>query len=321
MPLVELTALSHRVLTAMLAMQRYSWEQGVAAHAVHDVGRYDVLLAMAHDAVTRQTQSGQLADMGESSAVNGAVNGEAVLWAGRATGDPRYHQAADWQLYWLLEHAPRSEDGTLFHLTAVRQIWADTIYMVCPFLATAGHPDAAVGQIDGHRVRLFDEQAGLYAAIWDEDRRSLSRSQFWGTGNGWVVAAIARMMPHLPRGEARDDLGRHAQRVIDSAMRWRRKDGLFHDVVNAPETFVETNFAQMLAYAIFCGVADRWLPFGYVGLGHSLRDAAAARVDNAGLVWGVCGSPDFTGPGTSVEGQAFFLLAHAAAERITADTA
>ena len=88
MPL-ELTALSHRVLTALLAMQRYSWEQGVAAQAVHDVGRYDVLLAMAHDAVTRQTQSGQLADMGESSAVNGAANGEAVLWAGRATGDPR----------------------------------------------------------------------------------------------------------------------------------------------------------------------------------------------------------------------------------------
>lgn len=320
MPL-ETSALAHKVLTAMLAMQRYSWEQGVAAHAVHDVGRYDVLLAMAHDAVTRQTRSGKLADMGESSAVNGAANGEAVLWAARATGDPRYHQAAEWQRYWLLEHAPRTDDGTLYHLTNANQVWVDTVYMVCPFLAAAGHPDVAVGQIDGHRARLFDEEAGLYSAIWDEDRRMLHRAAFWGTGNGWVVAAIARMMRILPRGQVRDDLGRHAQRVIDSAMRWRRKDGLFHDVINAPDTFVETNFAQMLAYAIFSGVSDGWLPFGYLGLGHSLRDAAASRVDNAGLVWGVCGSPEFSQPGTSVEGQAFYLLAAAAAERIGAKAA
>ena len=317
----ELSALAHRVLTAMLAMQRYSWEHGVAAHAVHDVGRYDALLVMAHDAVTRQTRTGQLADMGETSAVNGAASGEAVLWAARATGDPRYHQAAEWQLYWLLEHAPRSDDGILFHLTSARQVWVDTLYMVCPFLAAAGHPDAAVGQIDGHRSRLYSESAGLYAAIWDEDRRTLARPAFWGTGNGWVLAAIARVMPHLPRGPIRDELGRHAERMIESSMRYRRQDGLFHNVLNEPDSFVETNFAQMLAYTIFCGVADRWLPFGYVGMGHSLRDAAATRVDNAGLVWGVCGSPDFTQPGTSVEGQAFFLLAHAAAERIRARAA
>lgn len=315
--LSESSGLSHKVLTAMLGMQRYSWEQGVAAHAVHDVGRYDVLLAMAHDAVTRQ-RNGLLGDMGESNAVNGAANGEAVLWAARATGDPRFYDAANQQLYWLLEHAPRTDDGTLVHLVNARQVWADTVYMVCPFLATAGHPDVAIGQLDGHRARLFDEEAGLYAAIWDEDRRELSRPALWGTGNGWVLAAIARMMPHLPRGEARDDLIRHAQRVIESAIRWRRRDGLFHDVLNGPDTFVETNFAQMLAYTVFCGVADGWLPFGYLGLGHSLRDAAASRADNSGLVWGVCGSPDFSRPGTSVEGQAFFLLAHAAAQRINA---
>jgi unsaturated rhamnogalacturonyl hydrolase len=314
----ESSALSHRVLTAMLSMQRYSWEQGVAAQAVHDVGRYDALLAMAHDAVTRQTESGQLADMGELSTVNGAAVGEAVLWAARATGDPKYHQAAEYQLYWLLEHAPRTEDGTLYHLAGSRQVWADTVYMACPFLAAAGHVDVAVGQVEGHRTRLFDEKAGLYAAIWDEERRALSRPAFWGTGNGWVVAAIARIIPSLPRGQGRDELGRHAQRVIDAALRWRRKDGLFHDVINAPDTFVETNFAQMLAYSIFCGVADRWLPFGYLTIAHSLREAAAARVDNTGLVWGVCGSPDFSKPGTSVEGQAFFLLAYAAAERVTA---
>lgn len=315
MPL-DSSVLANRVLTAMLAMQRYSWEQGVAAHALHDVGRYDALLVMAHDAVTRQTGSGRLADLREDSTVDGAANGEAVLWAARASGDPRFHQAAQAQLYWLLEYAPRTDDGTLYHVFTAHQVWVDTVYMVGPFLAAAGYPDAAIGQVEGHRSRLFDEQAGLYAAIWDEDRRALSRPAFWGTGNGWVLAAIARMMPNLPRGEARDGLGRHAQRLIDSAMRWRRRDGLFHDVLDAPDSFVETNFAQMLAYTIFCGVADGWLPFGYLGLAQSLRDATAAQVDNSGLVWGVCGAPDFARPGTSVEGQAFFLLTHAAAERI-----
>src|SRR4051812_13711456 len=132
----------------MLAMQRQSWEQGVAAHAALDLGRHDLVRLLAGAAVVRQAADGRLGDGdGEEGAVNGAACGEAVLAAG-------FPDAAHRQLTWLAENAPRAADGTLFHLRSRREMWADTVYMVVPFLALAGRADLALNQVDGHRRRL-----------------------------------------------------------------------------------------------------------------------------------------------------------------------
>jgi len=101
--------------------------------------------------------------------------------------------------------------------------------------------------------------------------------------------------------------------VVDGCLRHQRSDGLFHNVVDDPRSFVETNLAQMLAYTIFRGTGAGWLPAAYLKSAQCMRRAVRAKVDRYGLVQGVCGSPDFTSPGTATEGQAFFLLMEAAA--------
>ena len=295
-----------RVLTAMLAMQRQSWEQGVAAQAALDLGRHDLARLLAEAAVVRQAADGRLGDVdGEDGAVNGAACGEAALRAG-------FDDPARRQLAWLAHDAPRAADGTLFHLRSRREVWADTVYMVVPFLALTGRSDLAVRQVEGHRRRLCRD--GLYAAIWSEDHGSLRRPDHWGGGNGWVVAGIARALrlaPSLPR----DDLAGHAREVLDACLDHRRADGLFHDVLDDPGTFVETNAAQMFAYAALVGAADGWLPPSYGDIGRDLAAAAAAQVNELGLVTGACGSPRFDRPGTSTEAQAFHVMVHAALPR------
>ncbi len=289
------------VAAALLAMQRQSWEQGVAAHAFRDLGRHDVVRLLAEAAVTRQAADGRLGDVeNEAGAVNGAACGEAVLVSGFA-------DAAGRQLDWLLRDAPRAADGTLFHLLGGREMWADTVYMVVPFLALAGHPDAATAQVEGHRRRLC--QDGLYAAIWSEDSGSLRRADRWGGGNGWVVAGIARAARLVP--SMRGPLTVHAREVLDACLALRRPDGLFHDVLDDPSTFVETNAAQMFAYAALTGAADGWLPSSYAAVGRDLYEAAGRKVDASGVVRDACGSPSFDRPGTSAEAQAFRLLAAA----------
>ena len=295
-----------RPLDALLAMQRQSWEQGVAAHAAADLGRPDLVRLLAEAAVTRQAADGRLATVdGENGSVNGAACGEAVLASG-------FTDAARRQLGWLVEHAPRDTDGTLFHLIDGREVWADTVYMVVPFLAVAGHSALAAAQIEGHRRRLCRD--GLYSAIWSADTQSMRRADHWGGGNGWVVAAIARAARLVPalRGGPTD----HAREVLDACLALRRPDGLFHDVLDDPSTFVETNAAQMFAYAAFVGAADGWLPASYAGTARDLLTAASSKIDEHGLVRGACGSPTFDHPGTSAEAQAFHLLAVAASGRI-----
>ncbi|WP_433532313.1 glycoside hydrolase family 88 protein [Micromonospora sp. CA-263727] len=308
-----------RVLTALLAMQRQSWEQGVAAQAALDLGRHDLAVLLADAAVTRQHRDGRLGDAGgETGVVNGAACGEAVRHAAAVTGERRFAVALEAQLRWLLVGAPRAGDGTLYHLLGGREVWADTVYMVVPLLALTGHPRLAVEQVRGHRVRLHEPESGLYAARWDDERGRLTHPQHWGTGNGWVVAAIARALRLSAQWppDVRDELAGHAREVIDACLAYRGEDGLFRDVLDDPATFREANVAQMLAYAMLTGVADGWLPPSYADTGRDLVAAADRLVDERGLVTEVCGAPEFSAPGTSGEAQAFHLMAHAALRRL-----
>ena len=300
------------VLTALLALQRQSWEQGVAAQAALDLGRDDLVVLLAEAAVTRQAADGRLGDLDEPGVVNGAACGEAVLAAYRRTGKEVFAAAARRQLAWLAEDAPRAGDGTLFHMLGAREMWADTVYMVLPFLALSGRADLVGIQLEGHRRRLCRD--GLYAAIWSEETGSLRRAEHWGGGNGWVVAGIARTLRLVPGLPQRGMLAAHAREVLDACLALRRPDGLFHDVLDDPGTFRETNAAQMFSYAASVGAADGWLPESYAGLGRDLLTAAGREVDEYGLVRGACGSPTFDHPGTSAEAQAFHLLATRAAQ-------
>ncbi|NAZ87161.1 glycosyl hydrolase family 88 [Kineococcus sp. T90] len=304
----------------MLALQRQSWEQGVGAHALLDLGEDALARVAARAAVLLQEPDGRLASLHDEGLVNGAAATEVVDRVARATGDAGLAAARDRQLRWLLHECPRAADGTLFHLAGSRQVWADTVYMVVPALVGTGHAEQAAAQLAGHRRRLFDERTGLYAARWDEDAQRLCDARAWGTGNGWVVAAVARALHLLGEraGDLRAPLAEHAREVLDACLRHRRDDGAFGDVVDDPASFSEANLAQMLAYAALTGVADGWLPQAYAATGSDLLAAARVRVDGDGLVTGVCGAPRFERPGVSAEAQAFFLLATAAEHRLAA---
>lgn len=309
-----------RVKQALLAMQRHSWEQGVAAQAFLESGDDDIVVIMAYEAALRQLPDGRLAMVGGLNAVTDpAANGEPVLHAARLTADRNLHEAAEHQLDWLLGLAPRTHDGVLHHITNKPQVWVDSFYMAPPFLAVAGHADEAVRQIDGLHRLLWDPRARLYAHIWDEGLNDFVRPDHWGVGNGWVAAGLARVIAALPDELAadRDRLIGYLREGIDGCLAHIRSDGLFHDVVDDPATFVETNLSQMLAYSIYRAVDAGWLPEPYLASADRMRAAARDKVDRYGLVRDVCSAPKFDRPGTAPEGQAFFILMEAAAARLT----
>jgi rhamnogalacturonyl hydrolase YesR len=304
-----------QVSQTLLTMQRYSWEQGVAAQAFLELGDIDLAIMLARDAVQRQSSDGRLALMHDNEGVTDpAANGEAVLIAARITKDPALQTAVDAMLKYLLKTAPRAVDGTLFHVTDVKEVWVDSMYMAPPFLAVAGQVDDAILQIHGIKRRLWNSEAKLYAHIWDEERNALTRSKHWGVGNGWVAAGITRVIRILTKAQTSERLilEQHVREVIDGCLVHQRADGLFHDLVDQPETFIETNLSQMLAYSIYRGIVGGWLPLTYKAHADKMREAVHQKVDDFGYVQGVCGAPTFDHAGTAPEGQAFFLLMEAA---------
>ena len=304
-----------RVKRAMLAMQRASWEQGVAAQALLELGEMDLVVLMAKEAIVRQDDQGRLAVLGhDGGVVDPAASGEAVLAAARLTGDAQLQQGAERMADYLLHHAPRTNDGILYHILNGPEVWSDATYMAPPFLSVAGYPAEAVKQINGFRDRLWDPDKKLFSHRWDEAKQAFVRRDFWGVGNGWCAAGMARVIRSLPLSMPPEKqlLAQYVQEVIDGCLACQRVDGLFHDVVDDPTTSVETNLAQMLAYSIYHGVHEGWLDRSYLPAAERMREAANSQVDEFGLVQGVCGSPRFDRPGTATEGQAFFLLMEAA---------
>jgi unsaturated rhamnogalacturonyl hydrolase len=306
-----------RVKRALLSMQRYSWEQGVAAQAMLESGDSELAILLARDAVIRQDASGKLGVMNDGySVTDSAANGEAVSHAAQITGDPMFAQAAARMLEWLLHQAPRTKEGILYHVVDKPQVWIDSFYMAPPFLAVSGYYEEAVRQIDGYRKLLWDPEAKLFSHIWDDGAKSFVRKAHWGVGNGWAAAGMVRVLGSLPSsmGVERNRISGYLLETIDGCLLHWREDGLFHDVMDDMETFVETNAAQMLSYTIYRAVGMGLLGAGYLRYADGMRKAARARVDSSGLVQGSCAAPFFDRPGTAPESQAFFLLMESAAE-------
>ncbi len=309
-PLVE------KVKLAMLAMQREAWEQGVAMQALLEWGERDMAVRMAHGALLRISEDGRLGMVSDNHGVTDpAANGEGVLFAAKVTGDAAFKNGADRMLQYLLKTAPRRADGTLYHIDNKPQVWIDSMYMGPPFLAVAGRPDEAMKQVEGFRRVLWNPEARLFSHIWDDAKNDFGRRDFWGVGNGWAAAGMTRVLQALPESMAKkkEALKGYIREVVDGCLAHQRRDALFHDVVDDPKSFVETNLAQMLSYSIYRGIKGGWFDRSYKARADAMRAAAHAKVDGLGLVQGVCGSPTFEAPGTATEGQAFFILMEAAA--------
>jgi rhamnogalacturonyl hydrolase YesR len=210
--------------------------------------------------------------------------------------------------------APRSDKGVIYHTLDSPEIWSDSLYMAPPFMAAAGAHAEAVAQIDGIRQVLWDAGSRLFSHRWHDGDRAFLNRRHWGGGNGWAAACFARVIPALPSTMTaeKERLAGYHRQLLEGCLAHISDEGLFHDFVDEPETFLEANLSQMLAYSIFRGVRGGWLDDGFLEPAGRMRVAAHARVDRHGFVTGVCGAPFFDRPGTSTEGQAFYLLMEAA---------
>ena len=303
--------LGERLWSALHAMQRLSWEQGVASHAALDGGRLDLARAIARDALTHQDTAGRLGATGDAGLVNGGALGEAVALLA-ADGDGEAAAALDRQRWWFLRWSPRDDEGVVWHLADTQEVWVDSIYMVVPLLTLTGDVAPADMQYRMHREHLWDEATGLYRHRVNTVTGERVRGAFWASGNGWAAAGIARALrvggERVPP-EMRGRWQAQTRELLDAVARWEVEGGRFHDVLDDRATFTDGTAGLMLAYAALTGVADGWLPATYEDAARRWMNASLALVDRDGVVRGVAGAPHFDREGVSAEAQAFALMA------------
>ena len=308
-----------KATVAAMAMQRRDWEQGILAQAMIEAGDRERVILLTRAAIVQRMPDGRLGVVNAGSPTDPSMGGAAYAKAAEWTGDAQMQQAVDGLLNWIRKGAPRNSDGILYHVFHGPEMWSDGFNCAPPFLAAMGFCDEALMQIEGYRQRLWNPEKKLLAHIWDEGKKQLKDGNFWGGGNGWAAAGLARVWRSLPneRTQDRARVAAFAQEIIDGCLQHQRPDGLFHNVVDQPESFVETNLAQMLAFAIYEGVSAGWLAANYKPHADRMRAAARLKMDADGYVQGACGAPAFNSPGPSTEAQAFCIMMEAAGGKLS----
>ena len=310
------------VKNAMLAVQRYPWEQGVCAQAIWELGDVATAVAMAHDAVLRQMEDGRLAVINDNIAVTDpAANGEVVWRAYEVTGNEFYKNAAEKMLDYLMHRAPRTDKDIICHNEisfyegfSPEQIWVDSVYMAPPFLAVMGELDEAVKQIEGCFGYLQDKETGLLFHIYDPGTGKLVREKRWATGNGWALLGIARVIETAKekgRNDIAEKLAKLGVALLDSMLKYQLPDGRFRDIMDEKDSFPEGTAAMMMAATIYRGAYTGWLSEDYIFHADLVYGTMQNYVDEYGIIHEVCGCPDFVSIGTSAESMASFLMMEA----------
>jgi rhamnogalacturonyl hydrolase YesR len=310
-----------KVKIAMLCMQRHSWEQGIAMQGMLEIGDLTNLIIMARESIQRKKPDGRLSMVGsDMNIADTGANGPGILAAYKITGDEKYKKAAQDQYEYLKRPESKNAAGVIYHNNKSKVVFSDNMFMVAPFLAQMGDCDEAMHQIEGIRNLLWNEDQKLFHHIRTHETLEFQDPSFWGGGNGWCAAAMAQVINILPDARKADKqkLMTYCSDLLDGCIANQLPSGLLYDKITEPN-FEESTLPAMLAYTIYTAIKSGWLSSSYAVPADRMRHAVYANVDEYGLLQNASAAPLFNAPGTSPEGQAFFLMMESAFRKLNTD--
>jgi rhamnogalacturonyl hydrolase YesR len=149
-------------------------------------------------------------------------------------------------------------------------IWADDLFMSVPFLLRMAQItgkedlyDEVVHQVIRFNSYLADPETGLYFHGWYDQRKEHTPVR-WGRANGWIVWATSEALLHLPdtHPEYKTILKIYKNHMKTLAS-YQAPSGMWHQVIDHPETFEETSSTAMFTLGLARGVRLGWLKASY----------------------------------------------------------
>lgn len=155
--------------------------------------------------------------------------------------------------------APRSFDGTVSHYgdPEMGRILIDQLQDYSARMARAGwlcgdgsFNREAVDQYRLFRDALRDPSTGLWghARGWFDDPHTVTATP-WGRGHGWLIKGFVETLSYLPEdsNEARQ-MRSWLDEFARSLLLHQDNDGMWHQVVNRPDSYAETSATALISY-------------------------------------------------------------------------
>jgi rhamnogalacturonyl hydrolase YesR len=222
--------------------------------------------------------------------------GASVIEVVRHDPQDRYRAYIDKTAKHISLQQSRLEDRTLVRSFPHKwTLWADDLYMSISFLSRLAEmsndnhsfDDAAQQVINFHKY-LFDGDVGLMHHCWYSDVHRPGVA-FWGRANGWALLAQVDLLDRLPKNHPqRDTLIALLQRHILGIARYQTGEGLWHQLLDKVDSYLETSCSAMFTYAIARAVNKGYIESRYASIAQRGWEGVLTRILPDGKIEGVC---------------------------------
>ena len=225
----------------------------------------------------------------------GAI-GAALIKLYKREKDPRFKPVIDLIAEFITSQMQRMPDGTLSrprpHPVSV---WVDDLYMSVPFLAQMGgltgerkYFDDAARQVIQYADRLMNPATGLFDHSWFAHEPTDPKF-YWGRGAGWALMAISELLSVMPESHPqRARILEIYRRGAQGAAAVQSGTGMWHQLLDKPDSYLETSASAMFTFAIARGVNRGWLQPVYGPVAQAGWRAVEQRVRADGTLDGAC---------------------------------
>jgi unsaturated rhamnogalacturonyl hydrolase len=202
------------------------------------------------------------------------------------------NQAADH----ILNKQARLKDGTLVRSFPDKwTLWADDLYMSISFLSRMGeytgngkYFDDAIKQVIYFNKYLFNENSGLMYHCWQSDINK-NGVAFWGRANGWMLLAQVDLLDRLPKNyDQRDTLIALLNRQIIGISHYQGSEGLWHQLLDKEDSYLETSCSAMFTYAIARAINKGYIDSRYASIAQQGWNGILSKIRKDGKIEGIC---------------------------------
>ncbi|OVE75564.1 hypothetical protein BVX97_04035 [bacterium E08(2017)] len=215
----------------------------------------------------------------------------------------------------LLENAPHFEDGALVRKKSRNRglgLQIDDLYMITPYWCRKAELlndpkwlNRAIEESLLYFDYLWNKNDKLMKCLWFQNNRA-PYGLYWGRGNGWYIMAITDLLTFIPQDHPKRNLVLEDYRAfIDGVILQQDEHGLWHQILDRPDSYAETSCSGMFTYCILKGVNEGWLDASYLEAGVKGWHGLLTMVNDNFEITNVCPPSDISSnPDYYIKGRA-----------------
>lgn len=178
----------------------------------------------------------------------------------------------------------RFTDGMFARLRPVKNtVWLDDMFMGIPALAWHGNVEEATRQFQLFHEKMWVSEKNLYRHGWVPGE--YHPAFFWGRANGWALLTACELLDVQESPLIMNWFKEH----LAGLMPLQHHDGAWHQLLDRPDTYLETSCTAIYCYCIAHAINKGWIDAETYGAQAILAwNYVNAHVNAQGQVEGTC---------------------------------